>query len=126
MELILETIQKEHKNKIIFRKKRYENALKEIGNKYGRLKIIDIDYERTDFEYSLNHYYGVFVKCKCDCGNIITTSLYCLKENKTKSCGCLSSEIISNYNSQYKSKINKYDLSGEYGIGWTYNTNEKF
>lgn len=115
-----------HKNKIIFKEKRYKNAEQEIENKYNRLTIIDIDYDKTEYEYSMKHYYGVFMKCKCDCGNVITTSLYHLKEGYTKSCGCLSKEKISKYNVEHKSKINKYDLSREYGIGWTYNSGEKF
>lgn len=33
---------------------------------------------------------------------------------------------ISEWNKQTKKKYNKYDLSGEYGIGWTYNTGQEF
>lgn len=32
----------------------------------------------------------------------------------------------SDLNRILKKKYNKYDLSGEYGIGWTYNTNQEF
>ena len=32
-----------------------------------------------------------------------------------KSCGCISKEMVY----QQRNKINKYDLSGEYGIGYT-------
>ena len=45
-----------------------------------------------------------------------------LKAGKIKSCGCLNKEKIIERNT----KRNKYDLSGEYGIGWTSNTNKKF
>ena len=45
-----------------------------------------------------------------------------LKSGSTKSCGCLAKEIRSKIHKKY----NQYDLSGEYGIGWTSNTNEEF
>lgn len=52
-----------HKNKIIFKKKRYENAKREIGKTYKKLTIVDIDYNKTEYEYSLGHYYvGVCLK----------------------------------------------------------------
>lgn len=51
-----------HKNKIIFKEKRYKNAEQEIGNKYNRLTIIDVDYAKTEYEYSIKHYYGVFIQ----------------------------------------------------------------
>ena len=62
--------------------------------------------------------------CECNCEErtqIITTGK-ALKSGNTKSCGCLHRErtIMSN------KKYNKYDLSGEYGIGWTSNTNNEF
>ena len=52
--------------------------------------------------------------CDCDCGNeaIVTTKR--LKSGATRSCGCLAKEIHSGLQ-----KPNDYDLSGEYGIGYT-------
>lgn len=44
------------------------------------------------------------------------------RRGDTKSCGCLHREKIS----QAKKKYNKYDLSGEFGVGWTNNTNQPF
>lgn len=54
--------------------------------------------------------------CECDCGNE-TTVLDCnlTKKNGTKSCGCLRQNFAYNLNKKY----NTYDLSGEYGIGYT-------
>lgn len=61
--------------------------------------------------------------CQCECGsNPIVVSKYRIKNGQTKSCGCLKRERVSNANR----KINQYDLSGEYGIGWTTNTNVEF
>jgi|GEM_PF-800030 len=41
-----------------------------------------------------------------------------LRNNGSHSCGCLTIEANKKYNT--------YDLSGEYGIGWTTNKNDKF
>ena len=65
--------------------------------------------------------------CKCDCGNEILVIGKNLTKKKygTKSCGCLRSESITKFNKETKKKFNTYDLSGEYGIGYTSN-NEEF
>jgi len=65
--------------------------------------------------------------CICNCGNnnyrIARASD--IKTGKTKSCGCLHIEqnIIT---SQQNKKYNKYELTGEYGIGYCYNDNTIF
>jgi len=61
--------------------------------------------------------------CKCDCGNpngiiVFGTGL---TSSNTQSCGCLKKERTS----KAKKKYNTYDLSGEYGIGYTFK-GEKF
>ena len=43
-----------------------------------------------------------------------------------KSCGCLDIEKSTDRLVNFNRKYNKYDLSGEYGIGWTSNTNKEF
>ena len=45
-----------------------------------------------------------------------------LKNGHSQSCGCLNREKIL----KAHKKFNKYDLSGEYGVGWTSNTNKEF
>jgi hypothetical protein len=53
-----------------------------IGKRYGRLVVIgeaDTQVKGKQFK----------VKCACDCGNVIETRLYALKDGNTKSCGCL-------------------------------------
>ena len=66
--------------------------------------------------------------CECDC--VKHTKLIvlgsCIKSGHTKSCGCINSERISDYNQENKRKPNIYNLNGEYGIGWTSNTNNEF
>lgn len=62
--------------------------------------------------------------CKCSCSDetefIVRGS--CLRDGNTKSCGCLNRALVT----QRSKKSNIYDLSGEYGIGWTSNTNIEF
>lgn len=61
-------------------------------------------------------------KCKCDCGCLKTTTGMALRQGKVRSCGCLHKQVMT----EIKKKYNKYDLSGEYGVGWTTNTNQEF
>lgn len=61
-------------------------------------------------------------KCKCDCGNVISVIHSRLTTGNVQSCGCLRRELVS----ERFSKENVYNLDGEYGIGWTTNTNKEF
>ena len=60
--------------------------------------------------------------CNCQEHNKIEATGSNLKSGRTKSCGCFAREEAIKRNKKY----NKYDLSSDYGIGWTSNTNEKF
>lgn len=74
------------------------------GKKFGKLTAI----KRVDNRVYSNGYTEVQWLCKCDCGNeIIVRSKDLTKRNGTKSCGCS------------RKQYNTYDLSGEYGIGYT-------
>lgn len=57
--------------------------------------------------------------CKCDCGNETSVIGYSLTHKKTKSCGCLSREVAKNTIYNIVKKYNTYDLSGDYGVGYT-------
>lgn len=60
--------------------------INEIGNRYGKLVVI-----AKDEELSIQKHRAQWI-CKCDCGNYKTVSSKCLRDGKTKSCGCLVSE----------------------------------
>lgn len=62
--------------------------------------------------------------CSCDCGEVKTFLGNHLKNGNTQSCGCLHKEMSSELRKNSK-KQNIYDLSGEYGIGYTFK-NEEF
>lgn len=62
--------------------------------------------------------------CKCSCGNPILTIVTGsrLRNGETRSCGCLARELKR----KRLLKENEYDLSGQYGVGYTTNTHEPF
>lgn len=62
------------------------------GQKFGRLTAI----ERIRI-YGPNRWY-TYYKCKCDCGNIVTTRSASLVDGNTTSCGCYHREITGNIN----------------------------
>lgn len=71
------------------------------------------------------HHTQYLCKCVCEQKKDIIVRSNDIKSGKVKSCGCLQTERLINLNHQRK-KYNKYDLSGEYGIGFCSNTNKKF
>lgn len=98
------------------------NSLELTGMKFGKLTVV----KRAE-----NHIYPSGKQksqwlCKCDCGtdNVSVIGSNLTKENGTRSCGCLSKEITSKIGKSNK-KYNTYDLSGEYGVGYT-SKGEKF
>lgn len=59
------------------------------GERFGRWKVL----KEGKHKYSGNHRI-LYWRCKCDCGTIKNISGGSLIQNKSKSCGCLHSEII--------------------------------
>jgi len=66
--------------------------------------------------------------CECNCPdhNKVVVVGGSLKNGNTLSCGCLRKETAAQTYIDLFHKTNEYDLSGEYGIGWTTNTNKEF
>lgn len=99
-----------------------------IGQRFGRLVVIKRGQDYTDEWVNKN---GKIYKsnrrtwdCLCDCGNIkYNTQEKGLKCGKVKSCGCLKKET-SITNGFKAKKYNKYDLTGEYGVGYSSNGKE--
>ena len=95
------------------------------GRTFGRLKVLEEDFKREKEEKErTGKHLNTFWLCECSCEahNIISVSRRGLTSGNTKSCGCLHYENVLTVNK----KENKYDLSGEYGIGYTCNTNKEF
>ena len=83
------------------------------GQRFGRLTAI----KRVEdyIEPSSGRHRARWL-CKCDCGNeTIVLDGNLMKKNGVKSCGCLRRNFAYNLNKSF----NTYDLSGEYGIGYT-------
>lgn len=72
-----------------------------VGDKFSRLTVIEIiSKKREETEY----------KCKCDCGNIISTKSNLLKGGKIKSCGCYRQDRMSEIGKQ---NTDHCDLKGQ-------------
>lgn len=87
------------------------------GNRYGKLTVI----KKVENKLNLKDR-CIYWNCICDCGNKKIVKGTSLTRGVTKSCGCLKKDIqyISNNKGLFKSKYNTYDLTGEYGIGYTF------
>lgn len=84
------------------------------GQRFGRLTVIE---RVEDHIYPSGKPRPQWL-CHCDCGNDIVVKSNCLLNEETKSCGCLiidTAKIMGLNNKKY----NYYDLSGEYGVGYT-------
>lgn len=77
------------------------------GQKFGKLTVI----ERAENRQDKNGKPVTCWKCLCDCGNTTVSRSQNLRNGDSKSCG--------------HCPINFYDLSGEYGVGYT-SSGDKF
>ena len=72
------------------------------GQRFNSLTVLS--------EYRVNESRHTEWLCRCDCGNLIWVSISVLKSGSTKACGCKKGE---------HHKGNTYDLSNDYGVGYT-------
>lgn len=93
------------------------------GKKFGRLTVLRQAEEDYIYPKSGRHESKWWVKCDCDNTNEFTVRYGHLISGNTKSCGCLELETKIN-NGKLRKKYNTYDLSGEYGIGYTFKGEE--
>jgi hypothetical protein len=87
---------------------------------FGKIKVIK--------QVERNKHNQICWLCECSCDNH-TQKIYStndLRMGKINSCGCEKVSRIIKYNKKTKKKYNIYDLTGEYGTGWTSNTNKEF
>jgi len=88
-----------------------------VGDMYGRLKIISLPYKNNKGRW--------IVDCECQCENktLRTVRIDSLISGSTKGCGCVLKEqaAINGHNTH---KVNLYDITQEYGVGYTSNKNE--
>ena len=77
------------------------------GKTFGRLTVL----EKAEDRITQKGYKRIMWHCRCVCGNECDVASDALSGGKTSSCGCLIN--------QDKKKYNTYDLSGDYGVGYT-------
>lgn len=85
-----------------------------IGKKYGKLTVLS----KSKNKIVYGGHPKITYDCLCECGNIKRVTKDSLKRGNTKSCGCIHKETISKIGKLNK-KNNTYDLSGNYGVGFT-------
>lgn len=81
---------------------------------FDRLRVI----KRAENHIQPNGMSVVMWECECECGNKIIVDGMSLRRKKTKSCGCFHKESARKQGQKNK-KYNKYDLTGDFGIGYT-------
>ena len=113
----------------------------EIGKTYGRLTVLyKCDYFYHAPSKPKSHASMYHVRCNCDAHTEFDVLGQSLTSGNTRSCGCLQKENKAFFDGgkafrfQRKDKDgnivtateNEYDLSGEYGIGYTYDNHTPF
>ena len=78
-----------------------------IGKKFGKLTVLGVVFkEETNKTYLKKRTY---LRCKCDCGNILDVNAYSVTSGKSTSCGCNKRKsynpdiTISNFQREYNS-----------------------
>jgi len=96
-----------------------------VGKKFGRLTVLE---QVEDYIAPKTGKHTSRWLCECSCDNHTRKIIQGnnLTSGKINSCGCLAKEQLSKFNTETKRKMNEYDLSGEYGIGYASNTNNQF
>ena len=86
------------------------------GKRFGRLTVLN---QAEDYiDKNGKHYARWLCECSCEDKTKLVVMGNGLKKGHTKSCGCIRREMLAERNRSNR-KYNRYDLSGEYGIGYT-------
>jgi hypothetical protein len=86
------------------------------GMRFGRLFVIRIG-DKIESKSGDKEFLWL---CRCDCdGKEKLIRGKSLKSGKTTSCGCYHKEVAAKKFSEVNKKYNRYDLSGEFGIGYS-------
>ena len=102
------------------------------GEVFGRLTVV----QQIEDYISPNGDRQARWLCKCNCeAHTLTmvTGSNLKRKNGVRSCGCIGREkssermkVMAAVLNENKHKTNTYDLNGEYGVGWTFNTDNEF
>lgn len=91
-----------------------------IGVKFNMLEVVSFSHIKINKSGYNIYYYN----CKCDCGSNCIANRQQINQKRKISCGCEKSKKTKEFN-KLKKKYNKYNLDGEFGIGYTFK-NEEF
>ena len=101
---------------------KYDNLEQYIGEMFGFWLVLSVGKPKLDRSKCRHR----TLTCKCMCGKcngiVKDVRFDHLRTERSKSCGFMNHSNIG----KSRKKYNKYDLSGEYGIGWSTNTNQEF
>lgn len=93
------------------------------GKVFGRLTVLE---QANDYVSPLGEHYAQWL-CECSCPEhkrVIVVGSNLKKKNGTRSCGCINKEKLKEMEHK-RAKENKRDLSGDFGILWTTDTNKE-
>lgn len=80
------------------------------GKQFGHLIVID---QVEDYVNPKGFHFSQWL-CQCECGQTTITRGAHLIDGTTQSCGCLKKQKLNN-----RKLNNKFDLNGDFGIGYT-------
>ena len=83
------------------------------GMVFGEWTVLERDIDKSK-EKKSSYWF-----CKCSCGEIKSVRSADLKRGKSLSCGHSKYDVIADKVSKSRKGKNTYDMSGEYGIGYT-------
>lgn len=95
-----------------------------VGCRYGKLTVIR---KGEDYISSKSGKHASRWICLCDCQanqkekKYILVRQNSLKSGSTISCGCEHARVVSESNKKTKTKTNKFDLEGDFGVGFMSN-----
>lgn len=98
-------------------------VMKDHGFPDSKLTVL---YQTDDYIDNDGRHYAMY-HCVCSCHehNELDVRSSSLRFGMTQSCGCVQKEFVYSLGLSNK-EYNHYNLDGEYGIGWTNNTNKIF
>lgn len=70
-------------------------AINLLGKRFGKLIVLERDYDKQNQQINDGKLSKVFWKCKCDCGNYTVVQSTNLTNSHTQSCGCMVGEKLS-------------------------------
>jgi len=101
-------IKKDFKLNLIKNKRTSPISIKMIGNKYGRLKVIEfVGLHKTESGNII-----AMIKAECECGSVHNYQSRHLREGKTTSCGCFQAEFSSKKHTKHGQKSTKHGNRG--------------